>query len=148
VISNGLASLQPDRVRYTKSVFIELTEDGIPLSSEPMSAAIKSKRRFTYEEIDSYLADPEAWRDKLDPGVHALVARMQQLAAIIRARRTKRGALELTMPEVKIDLDKNGRVSGAHLVENTESHRIVEDFMLSANEAVAEILHKAELHFL
>jgi ribonuclease R len=148
IISNGLASLQPDRVRYTKSVFIEFTPDGVALGTDPMSAAIKSRRRFTYEEIDSYLADPESWRAKLDGEVHALVARMQELAKILRARRFRRGALELTMPEVKIDLDHQGRVAGAHLVENTESHRIVEDFMLSANEAVAELLEKAELSFL
>jgi ribonuclease R len=148
IISNGLASLQPDRVRYTKSVFIEFTPDGIPVFTEPMSAAIKSQRRFTYEEIDSYLADPEAWRTKLDPKVHALISRMRELASILRERRFRRGALELTMPEVKIDLDKQGRVDGAHLVVNTESHRIIEDFMLAANEAVAELLEKADLSFL
>jgi ribonuclease R len=148
VISNGLASLQPDRVRYTKSVFMEFTADGIPLSTEPCSAAIKSCRRFTYEEVDEYLADPEAWRSKLEPAVHLLLGRMRELAAILRARRMRRGALELSMPEVKIDLDGQGRVSGAHLVVNTESHRIIEDFMLAANEAVAQLLAKAELHFL
>jgi ribonuclease R len=148
IISNGLASLQPDRVRYTKTVFIEFTPDGIPLATDPMSAAIKSSRRFAYEEVDAYLADPESWRAKLTPEVHALLARMQELAKILRDRRTRRGALELTMPEVKIDLNAQGRVSGAHLVENTESHRIIEDFMLSANEAVAELFDKADLHFL
>lgn len=148
IISNGLASLQPDRVRYTKTVFIEFSEDGIPLHTEPMSAAIKSHRRFTYEEVDTYLADPESWRSKLDPRVHKLLGEMRELAAILRERRFRRGALELTMPEVKIDLDADGRVAGAHLVENTESHKIIEDFMLSANEAVAEVLAKAELHFL
>lgn len=148
IISNGLASLQPDRVRYTKSVFIELTPDGIPLGTDPMSAAIKSSRRFSYEEVDEYIADPEAWRTKLAPEVHALLARMRELSRIIRERRTRRGALELSMPEVKVDLDKDGRVCGAHLVKNTESHRIIEDFMLSANEAVAELLEKADLHFL
>jgi ribonuclease R len=148
IISNGLASLQPDRVRYTKTVFVEFTPDGIPLGTEPMSAAIKSARRFTYEEVDAYLADPAAWRTKLDPQVHALLGHMRDLAGTLRARRFRRGALELTMPEVKIDLDAQGRVAGAHLVENTESHRIVEDFMLSANEAVAELLDQAELHFL
>ena len=148
IISNGLASLQPDRVRYTKTVFIEFTPDGIPLATEPMSAAIKSRRRFTYEEVDSYLADPGPWRAKLDGEVHALVERMRELAKILRERRFRRGALELTMPEVKIDLDAEGRVDGAHLVENTESHQIIEEFMLAANEAVAELLDKAELHFL
>jgi ribonuclease R len=148
VISNGLASLQPDRVRYTKSVFMEFTPEGIPLSTEPCSGAIKSRRRFTYEEVDSYLADPAAWKSKLDPAVHSLLGQMRELARILRERRMRRGALELTMPEVKIDLDKDGRVKGAHLVENTESHRIIEDFMLAANEAVAELLATAGLHFL
>ena len=148
IISNGLASLQPDVVRYTKSVFMEFTPEGVPLATEPASAAIKSRRRFTYEEVDSYLADPDAWRSKLDAEVHAQLGRMRELAAILRARRTKRGGLELNMPELKVDLDKDGRVTGAHLVENTESHQIIEDFMLAANEAVAELLAKAELHFL
>ncbi len=148
IISNSLASLQPDKVRYTKSVFMEFSPEGVPLSTQPMSAAIKSCRRFTYEEVDEYLADPEAWRSKLDPKVYVLLGRMRTLAGILRARRYGRGGLELSMPEVKVDLDKNGRVSGAHLVVNTESHKIIEDFMLAANEAVAELLAKAELHFL
>jgi ribonuclease R len=148
IISNGLASLQPLRVRYTKTVFIEFTPEGIPLATEPMSAAIKSSRRFTYEEVDSYLADAEPWRAKLGGEIHALLRRMRELAGILRERRFRRGALELTMPEVKIDLDAEGRVDGAHLVENTESHRIVEDFMLAANEAVAQVLEQADLSFL
>ncbi len=52
------------------------------------------------------------------------------------------------MPEVKVDLDKQGRVSGAHVVENTESHQIIEEFMLAANEAVAEAIRDRGLHFL
>jgi ribonuclease R len=70
------------------------------------------------------------------------------LAMLLRRRRFTRGALELSMPEVKIDLDKQGRVTGAHLVENTESHQIIEEFMLAANEAVAELLHARHLPFL
>src|SRR6185295_8879882 len=82
------------------------------------------------------------------PQVHALLGNMRELASILRERRFRRGALELSMPEVKVDLDAQGRVAGAHLVENTESHKIIEDFMLAANVAVAELLAKAELHFL
>jgi ribonuclease R len=67
---------------------------------------------------------------------------------ILRRRRFERGALELTMKEVKVDLDKHGRVTGAHVVENTESHQIIEEFMLAANEAVADTLHEAGLPFL
>ena len=148
ILSNGLASLQPDRVRYTKTVFIEFTADGAPVAADSHSAAIKSRRRFTYEEVDEYLADPAGWRSRLTPQVHALLGRMHELAMILRQRRFRRGALELTMKEIKVDLDADGRVSGAHVVENTESHQIIEEFMLAANEAVARILHQAGLLFL
>ena len=73
---------------------------------------------------------------------------MHTLAMTLRNRRLKNGALELNMPEVKVDLDKQGSVTGAHVVENTESHQIIEEFMLAANEAVAELLHDHGLHFL
>jgi ribonuclease R len=80
--------------------------------------------------------------------VRSLLGRMRDLSRILRGRRSSRGALELVMPEVKIDLDREGRVSGAHVVENTESHKIIEEFMLSANEAVAEMLARAGAGFL
>ncbi len=67
LISNGLASLQPDRVRYTKTVFIEFSPEGIPVGVEAATAAIKSRRRFAYEEIDQYLADPDSWRASSRP---------------------------------------------------------------------------------
>ena len=148
IISNNLASLQPDRVRYTKSCFIEFTADGAKVAAEPHNSAIQSKRRFTYEEVDDYLKDRAAWKPKITPSVHTLLANMHELAMILRARRLRRGALELTMAEIKIDLDKEGRVEGAHRVENTESHQMIEEFMLAANEAVAEILFSHKLHFL
>jgi ribonuclease R len=67
---------------------------------------------------------------------------------ILRRRRTERGALELLIPEVKVELDRQGRVTGARVVEYTESHQIIEEFMLAANEAVAELLDGKELDFL
>ena len=148
IISNNLASLQPHKVRYAKSVFLEFTAEGLFVGAEAHNAAIKSARRFTYEEVDDYLADREAWRNKLQPQVHRLLADMHELAMTLRARRFRRGALELEMKELKVDLDKNGQVTGAHVVENTESHQVIEEFMLAANEAVAEIIQKAGYHFL
>lgn len=148
LISNGLASLQPHRVRYTKTATIEFTADGAHVATDLASGAIKSARRFTYEEVDEYLADPAAWKKKLEPAVHALLARMHELAMILRQRRHRRGSLELSLAEVKVDLDRDGRVTGAHRVENTVSHQIIEEFMLAANEAVALRLHQAEYPFL
>jgi len=73
---------------------------------------------------------------------------MHELAMILRRRRLEGGAIELTLPEIKIDLDKKGRVSGAHVAQNTVSHQIIEEFMLAANEAVAEHLNGQRLNFL
>jgi ribonuclease R len=72
------------------------------------------------------------------PDVLALLLRMRDLAMTLRKRRFKRGALELNMPEVELEYDDHGRVTGAHLVSHDVSHQIVEEFMLAANEAVAE----------
>jgi len=148
IISNSLASLQPRKVRYTKSVLIEFTPEGVRTHVEPHAAAIKSNRRLTYEEVDQFLSDPEPLRRKWGAKVHELLGNMHQLAMTLRRRRMEHGSLELDMPEVKVDLDKDGRVTGAHVVENTESHQIIEEFMLAANEAVADLLDRRDLHFL
>jgi ribonuclease R len=166
VISNNLASLQPHKVRYALTAMMEFTEEGARVATDVFKSAIKSRRRFTYEEVDEYLAakklspshkpastgkrktqTPSVFRD-LTQEVDGLLTRMHELAMIFRARRFQRGALELSMPEMKIDLDADGRVTGAHLAENTESHQIIEEFMLTANEAVAETLAEAGLIFL
>ena len=148
VISNNLASLQPDKVRYAMTAHIEFSPEGQRIAADVFKSAIKSCRRFTYEEVDDYLARPNVWKKKLKAPVHALLGRMHELAMMLRERRMKRGSLELSMPELEIDLNTDGQVVGAHLTENTESHQIIEEFMLSANEAVAEMLADQRLLFL
>ena len=85
---------------------------------------------------------------KVNKEVDALLHRMFTFAMTLRKRRFRRGALELSMPALEIELDKDGRVTGAHLEQNTESHQIIEEFMLAANEAVAEKLRDAGMIFL
>ena len=92
-ISNALASLQPNKVRYTKSAIMEFTEDGMRTSTELHSSAIKSSKRLTYEQVDGFLTDPEAWRKKLGAKVFALLGRMRELARTLRARRMRNGSL-------------------------------------------------------
>jgi ribonuclease R len=140
IVSNNLASLQPGRIRYARTCWIEFSPDGIPIDASVERSAIKSRRRFTYEEVDLFLADPDTPKVEMTAAVRSLLARMRDLARLLRSRRMVRGSLELVMPEVKIDLDRSGRVTGAHVVENTESHQIIEEFMLAANEAVARTL--------
>ena len=148
LISNGLASLQPNKVRFTKTVYMEFTAEGVRTHVEAHRAAIKSNKRLAYEQVDEYLADPKPWIRKLGKPVHGLLGRMYELAMILRKRRFEHGALEMNMPEVKVDLDNSGKVVGAHGVENTESHQIIEEFMLAANEAVADLLAGKEIPFL
>jgi ribonuclease R len=146
LISNGLASLQQGKVRYTKSVLMDFTPAGQRTSARFANAAIKVTRRFTYEQVSAIYADPEGAR--LEPEVRALLLRMRDLAMLLRKRRLKRGALELEMPEAALEYDDKGRVTGAHFVEHDVSHQVIEEFMLAANEAVAEHLAERDIAFL
>ncbi|MDA0833706.1 MAG: ribonuclease R [Planctomycetota bacterium] len=148
VISNGLASLQQNQVRFTKSVFIEFDATGLPLHTEFVNSAIKVTRRFAYEEVMPIINEPEKFRTRISAKVRALLGKMHELAMILRARRMGGGALELNLPETKLDFDKEGRVSGAHRVVHDESHQIIEEFMLAANIAVAEVLASKQIPFL
>ncbi len=139
-LSNGLASLQPDQLRYTLSVHMTIDQDGMVLDTEWCRGAIRSAHRFNYEEVDEYLADDKPWKERLSPEVFQLVRDMHTLAMTMRRRRMKRGSIDLVLPEVTIDLDENGAVSGAHVEVNTESHQTIEEFMLAANESVAQKL--------
>ncbi len=148
IISNNLASLQPDRNRYATTAIIEFNAEGIPIATDVKKTVIRSCRRFTYEEIDDFLDDRSKWQETLDKNIYLLLDRMYELAMLLRGRRLKHGSLEIGLPEIKIDLDGNGEVAGAHRTVNTESHQIIEEFMLAANQAVATLLNDRELKFL
>lgn len=147
-ISNHLASLQPNRKRLAKTVFMEYTPDGTLIHQNVFNSVICNQHRFNYEQIDQYLEDAEPWRLKLKPEIFQLVSDMHELAMVLRAIRNRQGALELTLPEVKIDLDKLGKVRGARLVQHTVSHQMIEEFMLAANQSVASWLDSLQLPFL
>src|SRR5262249_37436107 len=84
----------------------------------------------------------------LSSDITAMLRRMRDLALLLRKKRFKRGSLELTMPEAVLEYDDQGRVSGAHFAEHNLSHQIIEEFMLAANEAVAEHFTKHDIPFL
>jgi ribonuclease R len=146
-ISNSLASLQEGRVRYVKSVLIDFTPAGQQSSSRFVDAAIRVTRRFNYDQVSTILEKPQGAKS-IQPEVLSLLLRMQELAMIIRKRRIRRGALELNMPETELEFDDQGRLSGAHFAKHDVSHEIIEEFMLSANEAVAQHLTDLGVFFL
>lgn len=148
VISNGLASLQQDRVRYTKTVFIEYDDQGRRLNTRLANSVIKVARRFTYEEVMAFLEKDESAPQDIPQPIAKLLADMHYLAMTLRKRRFERGALELSMPETVLEFDQEGKVSGATKAVNDESHQMIEEFMLAANIAVAEKLTDLNVPFL
>ena len=171
VISNGLASLQEGRVRYVKTVRMEFTPGAQKGHARFANGVIRVAKRFTYEQVQEVLDDKasraghgtgsassEVKSPQPNPPVHtggspsadilALVRRMRDLALLLRKKRLKRGSLELAMPEAVLEYDADGRVTGAHFAAHDLSHQIVEEFMLAANEAVAEHLTREEIPFL
>ncbi|HEY3963229.1 MAG TPA: ribonuclease R [Planctomycetaceae bacterium] len=148
LISNSLASLQQGKVRFTKSALMEFSSEGIPVHTEFANSAIKVTKRFAYEEVMPIVKDPQRFKTRVSAKVRKLLAQMYELAMLLRARRFAQGALELTMPEVKIDFSDQGRVSGAHVVPHDPSHQVIEEFMLAANIAVATAFEDRGLPFL
>ena len=165
IISNSLASLQQGKIRYVKSAIMDMTPMGQRAHVRLTNAAIKVRRRFTYEEVSAIVAKADASASpsppaplpegeggnaapEVDPEILALLLRVRDLALILHKRRVKRGALELMMPEIGLEYDDNGKVCGAHFRKHDISHQMVEECMLSANESVAEHLDDKNLYFL
>ncbi|MEY4189943.1 MAG: hypothetical protein RIR17_679, partial [Planctomycetota bacterium] len=146
-ISNHLASLQQDKVRYVQSVFMEFDPEGRRTETRFERGAIRVKRRFHYEEVQAYL-DNAANAPSLDEATGNMVRNMRELALILRLRRHRKGYLQLDMPEPELEMDRGGKVTGAHYRYQDLSHQIIEEFMLCANEAVAERLRDADCLFL
>jgi ribonuclease R len=131
-LSNGVCSLNPDVVRLTHSVFIRCAKNGAPRGARFARTIIRSTRRLTYKEAYAVLQSPP--NDELGRRLHTA----WQLAALLRCRRFAHGSLDLDFPEVKVVVDrKTGRLLHLEKIENDESHQLIEEFMLAANEAVA-----------
>jgi ribonuclease R len=133
-LSNGVCSLNPSVNRITHSVFLEFTKDGRTKSARFGRTVIRSARRLTYREAYAILKTQP--NDQLGERLHVA----WELAALLRKNRFRDGSLDLDFPEVKVRLDKEGRPIQLERIENDESHQLIEEFMLAANEAVAREL--------
>ena len=148
ILSNSLASLQTHRTRFTVSALLEFNTEGILTAKRFTRSAIRVDHRFSYEEAMAVMKAPGAEHTDLAPKVATMLGQMLELAMILRRRRFTRGALELNLPEIEIELDPQGAVVGAHLALHDESHQVIEEFMLAANEAVASTLSAQDILFL
>jgi ribonuclease R len=130
-LSDYLCSLRPDVVRLTKVCEMKFDQKGKMLRARFADAFIRSKARLTYQEAFAMLKG----NDKGE--VPSTVREAWNLASILRRNRYAKGALDLDFPEVRAVMDKDGRVTGIITEEYDESHQLIEECMLAANEAVA-----------
>jgi ribonuclease R len=135
-LSNGVCSLNPGVDRLTHSVFIQFDKHGEVKSARFARSVILSAHRLTYKQAYAILTSPPG--DRLGERLHVA----WELAALLRRKRFQHGSLDLDFPEVKVWVDKQGHPVRLERVENDESHQLIEEFMLAANEAVARELKK------
>ncbi len=135
-LSNDVCSLKPGVDRLTHSVFIHFDKHGVVRSARFTHSVIRSAHRITYNQAYAMLTSPP--RDRLGERLHLA----WELAALLRRKRFERGSLDLDFPEVKVLVDKQGHPVRLQRIENDESHQLIEEFMLAANEAVARELKK------
>src|SRR5436305_4574160 len=133
-LSNGVCSLNPGVDRLTHSVFIHFDKHGVVKSARFARSVIRSAHRLTYKQAYAILTSPPG--DQLGDRLHLA----WELAALLRRKRFQHGSLDLDFPEVKVWVDKQGNPVRLERVENDESHQLIEEFMLAANEAVAREL--------
>ena len=135
-LSNGVCSLNPGVDRLTHSVFIQFDKNGVAKSARFARSVIRSAHRLTYKQAYAILKSSP--RDQLGEQLHVA----WELASLLRRKRFEHGSLDLDFPEVKVRLDENGKPVQLERIENDESHQLIEECMLAANEAVARELKK------
>lgn len=140
-LSSDVCSLREDRRRLAHSVFIDFDAKGKPLSWKFHDTVISSRAKLTYEDVQKYFDTGEA-----TPGVQGVSSSLtlaRELAQILTKRRKAEGSLDFDLPEAAIVMNEKGEVLELGNRVRLESHRLVEEFMLAANRAVALELFRA-----
>jgi ribonuclease R len=133
-LSNGVCSLNPGVDRLTHSVFITFDKNGVAKRARFAKSVIRSAQRLTYKQAYGILKSSA--RDQLSEQLHLA----WRLASLLRRKRFEHGSLDLDFPEVKVRLDETGKPVRLERIDNDESHQLIEECMLAANEAVAREL--------
>ena len=134
-LSNGVCSLNPDEDKLTLSVFMEIDRKGNVVNSSIEETVIRSKGRLVYTNVSDVL---EHIHEEENPELADMLFKAEELAKILMKKRERRGALDFNFPEPYIHLDENGRPYSIEPYERRIANKIIEEFMLVANETVAE----------
>lgn len=144
-LSNGICSLNPNVDRYTLSVVMEIDKSGAVVSHELFKAVINSSYRLTYNIAADLL---EKGPQEKYSAVYPALKSMEKLARILNNKRNERGSINFDFPEARVIVDGSGEPIDIVKEERRVSHRMIEEFMLAANETVAEYAFWAELPFI
>ncbi len=146
-LSNGICSLNPKVNRLTLSVIMQIDTEGNTYDYEICEGVIRSREKMTYTDVFAIFNDDPATCAKYQDLVSDFKA-MQKLHRILEKKRQKRGALDFDLPECEFVMDSTGHVLDVKLHERNEAHRMIESFMLEANETVALACNAEKIPFL
>ena len=146
-LSNGICSLNAGEDRLALSCIMTLGPSGEMLDHEIAETVIRVDRRMSYNGVTKILeGDPDALKENEE--FVPMILRMRELSEIIREKRGKRGSIDFDFPETKISLDEKGKPVDIRPYERNAATKIIEDFMLMANETVAEEYFWRDVPFL
>ena len=147
-LSNGICSLNPGEDRLTLGCEMEIDHNGHVVSHDIFQSVINSSARMTYKEVNQILVDQdEELRQQYEAFVPLFEA-MEDLAEILRKKRFGRGAIDFNFKEAQVIVDDTGHPIDVIIRERSVAERLIEEFMLIANETVAEHFHWMELPFI
>ena len=144
-ISNGICSLNEKEEKLTFSCEMEIDLKGKVVNYEVYKSVIKSVHRMTYKAVNGILdGDKDLINEYSD--IYEMLKQMLELSKILRAKKFTRGSIDFELPELKVVLDEdNNKVEKVLLRDRGEGEKIIEDFMIAANETVAERIYWLEL---
>ncbi|HEY1807020.1 MAG TPA: RNB domain-containing ribonuclease, partial [Acidobacteriaceae bacterium] len=139
-LSTDICSLRPDQDRLVLSCLMSIDPQGEILGYEVTEGVIRSARRMTYTQVHGILEGDAALRAEFAPLVPEFES-MLELAQILNRKRERRGSIDFDLPEPVIEFDEFGAMKAVTRAERSWANRLIEEFMLSANECVASWLH-------
>lgn len=146
-LSNGICSLNEGEDRFTLSCIMEIDKKGNVISGEVVKGIINVTKRMSYSEVQAILDGQEEITNKYKSYIQDF-KNMEELAKILKEKRMEQGYLNLDIPESKIGLDIDGKVISVGKYETSFANEIIEQFMLTANEAIAEKFYWLQAPFI
>src|SRR3954469_238340 len=147
-LSNGICSLNPKVDRLTLSCEMEIDSDGEVVNHEIFQSVIKTTERMTYSEVNRILTEQdEELFERYEPLI-PMFQLMEELAEALRGKRMHRGAIDFDFKESKVLVDEEGKPTDVVLRERSVGEKLIEEFMLAANETIAEHFHWMDVPFI